>query len=96
MDCGGDIPELAYFTKRLGDDDGNPIGTTHEKPILDTCVYELEYNNGYTVPVSANIIAENLFHQVFNKGHRIMVLDEVIRHQAFRTQIGEKDAYKRR
>ena len=44
MDCGGNIPELARVTKRLFDD-GNPIGTAHENPIIDTRVYELEYDN---------------------------------------------------
>ena len=39
---------------------------------------ELEYYNGYTVPVSANIIAKNLFHQINDEGLRMMVLDGII------------------
>ena len=93
MDRGGNTPELARVVKRLCDDDGNPIGTAHENPILDTRMYELEYDNGYTIPVSANLIAENLFHQVNDEGHRMMVLDEVIGHRTDGTEIGEKDAY---
>ena len=87
MDSGGNTPELACVTKRFCDDDGNPIGTAHENPILDTRMYELEYNGAHTVSVSANIIAENLFHQVNNEGHRMMVLDEVIGHQTDGSQV---------
>ena len=80
MDCGGNTPELARVSNRLCDDDGNPIGTAHENPILNTHVYELEYDNGYTFLVSANIIAKNLFHQVDDENPRMMFLDEVIGH----------------
>ena len=68
MNSGGNTSELARVAKRLCDDYGNPIGTAHENLIIETGVYELEYTNGYTVPVSANIYF-NLFYQVNNEGH---------------------------
>ena len=37
---------FARVTKRLKDANGLPIGTSHENPILDTIVYEVEYADG--------------------------------------------------
>ena len=42
---GGDTT-FARVTKRLKDANGLPIGTSHENPILDTIVYEVEYADG--------------------------------------------------
>ena len=43
MDRGGNEPELARVRKRLRDQDGNPIGTESENPIVDGRIYEIEY-----------------------------------------------------
>ena len=62
MNCWGNTPEFVRVTKRLRDDNGNPVGIAHKHLILDTWANELEYHNGYTIAVSANIFAEKLFH----------------------------------
>ena len=66
MDCEGNTLEFARVIKRLCDDDRNPMGTAHENPILGKLVYEKVYYNGYTVPVSASIIAVTLFNQGYD------------------------------
>ena len=68
LDRGGNEPELAKVTKRLRDEDGNPVGVAHDNPLVDTRMYEIEYEDGYRVPVAANIIVENLFNQVNDDG----------------------------
>jgi hypothetical protein len=39
----GEGPEFARVTKRLGDDDGNPIGRASNNSITDTRIFEVEY-----------------------------------------------------
>ena len=39
-------PQYAKVTKRLRDADGIPIGTANENPILDSRMYEVEYQDG--------------------------------------------------
>ena len=59
---------LAKVKKRKRDSSGNPIGEPNKNPILDTCVYELEFLDGATSKYLVNTIAENLFHQAGNDG----------------------------
>ena len=50
-------PEFARVTKRLRDNEGIPIGTTNDNPLLDSRIYEVEYNDGHKASLSANSIA---------------------------------------
>ena len=62
----GDNPNQQYakVTKRLRDANGIPIGTVNENPILDSHIYEVEYQDGTKASLAANYIAENLFTHV--------------------------------
>ena len=71
-------PQYAKVTKQLRDADGIPIGTANENPILDSHMYEVEYQNGTKASLAANYIAENLFAQVDQEGNRHVLLDELI------------------
>ena len=93
MDRGGNQPELAYVRKRLKDDNGNPIGRENENPIMDSCVYEIEYQDGHKAPVAANVIVENLFHQVNDDGLKTMVLDQVIGHRTDGSEVTDENAF---
>ena len=42
-----DGPEYSRVTKIIKDAKGLPIGTANDNPILDTCIYEVEYFDGY-------------------------------------------------
>ena len=71
-------PQYAKVTKRLRDADGIPIGTANENPILDSRMYEVEYQDGTKASLAANYIAENLFMLVDPEGNRHVLLDELI------------------
>ena len=45
------------------DADGNPIGRSNQNPILDTCLYEVEFPQGEMTELTANIIAESMYAQ---------------------------------
>ena len=74
---------FARVTKRLKDANGLPIGTSHENPILDTRVYEVEYVDGHKASMEANAIAiaMNLFAQVDAEGNNHALFNEISDHR---------------
>ena len=54
----------AIVKRRKLDDDGNPIGTERTNLLVDTRAYEIEFIDGTTETLTANIIAEHLLTQV--------------------------------
>ena len=64
LDRGGEQPEYTRVKKRLNDNQGRPIGIASDNPILDTRMYEVDYQYSYTTALAANLIAGNLFAQV--------------------------------
>jgi hypothetical protein len=89
----GDGPEFATVTKRLMDKDGLPIGKTNNNPILDTRMYEVEYQHGHKASLAANVIAENMFAQVNDEGNRHVLFDEIVDHRTDGSEVKQQDAY---
>ena len=68
--------------KRAKDNNGNPIGKRkNANPLLDTCEYECELEDGTVMQYNAYVIAENLFAQCDDAGCCQAVLDEIIDHK---------------
>ena len=78
LDRGGKKPEYARFKKRLKDNQGRPIRIASENPILDTIMYEIEYQDGHTEALAANLISGDLFTQVDQEGNRSVLFDEIV------------------
>ena len=93
LDQGGEQPKYSRFKKRLKDNQGRPIIITSENPILDTRMYEVKYQDGHTVALEANIIAENLFAQVDEEGNRSVLFDEIVDVRTDGTQVLQQDAF---
>ena len=93
MDRGVHQPEYARVKKRLKDNQGRPIGIASENPILDTIMYEVEYQDGHTAAFSANLIAENLFSQVDEEGNRSVLFHEIVDVRTDGTQVLQQDAF---
>lgn len=72
--------QRARVKRRTVDAEGIPIGTPSNNPLLDHRQYEVEYLDGETETITANIIAENILAQVDNEGHRQLMLQEIIDH----------------
>ena len=79
----GSKGELLHATVkwRVLDEDRKPVGTGSVNPITDTRLYEVEFIDGSTKVMAANVIAENLLSQVDQEGHRQMMLSEIIDHK---------------
>jgi hypothetical protein len=73
------IPARVIGRKR--DESGNPIGTANTNPILDTCLYDVQFLDGRVETYAANIIAENIYSQLDNEGNRFLLLEEIMDHR---------------
>ena len=71
----------ARVKRRAVDQDGRPIGRPSNNPLLDSRRYEVEYLDGTTEVLTANIIAENLLAQVDDQGHCHLMIDEIEDHR---------------
>lgn len=83
----------AHVKKRVVDDDGKPVGVANNNPLLDSRMYEVEFLDGSTETLAANIIAENLLAQVDEHGHRQMLLDEIIDHRTTSEAVPKSEGY---
>ena len=79
--------------KWLRDADGIPIGMANENPILDSRMYEVEYQDGTKASLAANHIAKNLFAQVDQEGNRHVLLDELIDYRVNSREVKLQDAF---
>ena len=78
---GFDSPQLAKVTKRKKSDSGEPIGTAHDNPLLDTRTYIVEYLDGHEEAMHTNLIAEHMYSQVNTNGERFLLLNEITDHR---------------
>ena len=93
LDRQGEGPEFSRVTKRLKDKDGRPIGTASKNTILDSRMYEVEYEDGHKLAMADNAIASNLFAQFDQDGHRFVLFDEIIDWRTDGSQIRSEDAF---
>ena len=86
-------PQYAKVTKRLRDADSIRIRMANENPILDSCMYKVEYQDGTKASLAANYIAKNLFTQVDQEGNRHVLLDELIDDRVNGREVKLQDAF---
>ena len=55
--------------------DGNTVGRSHDRPILDTQTYDVEFNNGTIAELTANKIAKCMYAQCDPGGNQYVLLD---------------------
>ena len=67
--------------KRARDHDGNLIGTRNANPVLDTSAYVVEFNDGDTQEIAANVILENLMAQCDSEGNQYTLFDGICGHR---------------
>ena len=54
------------------------MGIASDNTILDNRMYKVEYQDGHTLALAADLIAENLFAQVYEEGNRSVLFDEIV------------------
>ena len=65
----GESEELAKVIWRSINVDGEFIGTPSDTRVLNTCVYDVEFQDGVIKPYFANMIAENMLSLVDSEGY---------------------------
>ena len=80
-DDDGESKVLGRVKDRKRDHDGVLIGKSHDNPVLNTAVYNIETPDGNIHEYTANVIAQNLWNQVDDDGYNYNSLYEVIGHR---------------
>jgi hypothetical protein len=68
-------------TKRVKDNEGNPIGKRHANPLCDSRRYEVEVGDGEVLEFAANVIAEGIYSQCDAEGRQFMLLKDILGHK---------------
>jgi hypothetical protein len=71
--------------------DGNTVGRAHDRPILDTRTYDVKFNNGTIVELTANKIAECMYAQCDPGGNQYVLLDCIVEFDKLSTAISLAD-----
>jgi hypothetical protein len=61
--------------------------------MLDTSVYEVEFEDGYVEAYSANVIAEHLYSQIDDEGYHYLTLGDILDHKKDGSAVSVDDAY---
>ncbi|CAJ1945011.1 unnamed protein product [Cylindrotheca closterium] len=85
--------QRAVVHRRLVDAEGNPMGVANNNQLLDTRQYKVEYEDGSTEVLAANLLAENLLAQVDEHGHRHLLMEEITEHRSDEKAVKMKDAF---
>ena len=73
--------------------DDTSAGEVNYNAIHDKYLYEIEYTDGTTEQLAANIIAENMMSQVDSEGHKYQVLTEVTDHKKDDSDIAKVNSF---
>jgi hypothetical protein len=73
----GDTFTKGQVIARKHDIDGNILGKPHINPILDSRIYEVQFEDGHIEEYAANVIAESIYAQVDDKRCENLILDEI-------------------
>jgi hypothetical protein len=89
----GDAMSYGTVVRRKRDRDGELLGRSNANPILDTSLYEVEFDSGETEAYSANIIAEHIYAQVDEEGYTHHLLDEIVDHMKDDTAVSREEGF---
>ena len=89
----GDSAALAQVVCWAVDSDGKVIGKWDSNPILNTLVYECEFNDGTIKEYAANIIASNIYEEGDANRFLSLFLHQIIDHKSSGEAIKLEDKY---
>ena len=70
FDVGTNNECCGTMVKRSWGLDGIEIGSSHNNPFFDTRDYDIEFTNGTRDKYTENLIVENMYAHVDDKGHQ--------------------------
>ena len=72
---------------------GKTYGTYNQNPILNTKVYDVMFPDGSVSQYAANVIAENIYAQIDEEGHRYQIMDYILDHRKDGRAVPASEAY---
>jgi hypothetical protein len=76
-----DSQAIAWVVQQATNENGPLIGTFHENPLLNTLLYECEFDDGTTREYAANMIASNIFMELDADGFSSSILYHIVDHK---------------
>ena len=92
----GDQMRSAKVRSRKRSVDGKLVGRANTNPILDTRMYNIEYSDGQTAEVAANVIAQNMYAMCDTEGNQYLLLDGIVGHRKDDSAVDRADMYVQR
>jgi hypothetical protein len=75
------------------DADGKVIGNANENPILNTTLYDVQFNDGMIKSYAANTIAENVYNMVNADGESEAIFSGIIGHRSTDNAVSKSDRF---
>ena len=69
-----------HVIKRKRDQHVDATGQAHATPVLDTCEYEIEWEDDGVSATTANVIAESMYVMCDEDGNRVLLFDAMAAH----------------
>ena len=88
-----DATAIARVVRRAVDSQGKVIGEWNSNPILNTLVYECEFNDGTVKEYAANTIASNIYEEGDADGFSTALLHSIVDHKSSGEAIKMADKY---
>jgi hypothetical protein len=60
------------------DHDGNLIGNTHQNPLLNTRLYQVQFDDGSIQDFAANCIAEAIYNEIDDEGNKFLLFKGIL------------------
>ena len=73
----GERDNISKVVRSSLDLNGQVIGKHNEDLLLDTCIYDVEFQDGIIKPYAANVIAQNILSQVDSEGYHSQLLESI-------------------
>ena len=89
----GEKMEVARVIRKVKDTSGMTVGSYHPNLILDTQIYEVMFNDGSIERYAANTIAENIYSQIDENGHRYQLFDAIVNHRSDGSAVSKEDGW---
>jgi hypothetical protein len=77
--------KLGRVTGYKRDNEGKLVGQYHSNPLMNTRLYEVTFSDGSVHDYKANKIAEAIYADVDEEGHKYLLLDTIIDHRGHST-----------
>jgi hypothetical protein len=87
----GGILKKGCVASRKRDAHGNPNGLANDNHILDTREYVVQFDDGDSTELTANLIADSMYSQCDPDGYEYYLFDSIVDHRRLDLVIALKD-----